>query len=156
MVLLFSFTVLILSSVCDLSEQLNMHFFPPFSSPLLLIFVSKSQLFHGKWKIKKSKVLGSAEQWRRWLERLLTMALCMPRHELDFLVIPAMAMYTDSTVCSFTFSRISLNPGGAVTELLLEQQDQALGWFLAVAVCVDFQMQLLLLRFGALVLPEVT
>jgi len=48
----------------DLSEWLNLRFFHPFSSSLLLIFVSKSLLFHGKRKIKKSKFLVHAVQWR--------------------------------------------------------------------------------------------
>lgn len=51
----------------------------------------------------------------------------MLRHDFDFLVIPAMATYTNSIVYSFSSSRISSKPGGVVTELLIEQQAQALG-----------------------------
>lgn len=54
-------------------------------------------------------------------------APCMPRCDFDSLVIPTLALYTNSIVHSIMFSRISLKPGGVVTELLIYWQDQALG-----------------------------
>lgn len=115
-VLLFSFTVFILSpAVCLIYQSgLTCPYSPPFLLlSLLLISVSKSLLFHGKWKKKE---WGSCMCCATETKTETAINDCSLHAQAATLVIPTMAMYTNSIVCRVTFSRISLKPGGGVTE----------------------------------------
>lgn len=83
----------------------------------LLIFVSTSPLFYMKWKIKNEVVC--TEPWPWWLKWLLMIVPGMPRHDFNFLLIPALAVHTGSTVHSLTSPGTSPKRGSAVPELLL-------------------------------------